>query len=197
MIYFIQAASGGPIKIGVSDNPEVRLKDLQCSHHERLVLRRVMEGGAALERELHARFADHRIRGEWFHPHPVLAKVGDCRVRRTKDVEQGRKQIVITELRSGASRASAFLSAGVWEKTFYRWIEADEAFASAIRQISDDLESLDFDLPVHAHVRSLDRDALAMRNAQIRRERELGATTTTLSRRWGLTQPRITQICRS
>lgn len=73
-VYFIRSPQG--IKIGVSNNPEGRLRVLQTSHTEPLELLAFIEGGKDLESEYHERFAEHRIRGEWFSPHPnILAEI--------------------------------------------------------------------------------------------------------------------------
>lgn len=77
-VYFIQAEEGGPIKIGRAADPEKRLKELQTSHHSRLVIRHVLHGNDLLiEGRMHGRFLQHHIRGEWFRPHADLA--GFCR----------------------------------------------------------------------------------------------------------------------
>jgi predicted transcriptional regulator len=65
LIYFIQQGEDGPIKIGKSQDPEERLKALQSRTKTPLILLAVCEG---CERCLHHRFADLRIRGEWFQP---------------------------------------------------------------------------------------------------------------------------------
>ena len=69
MIYLIQAGDNGPVKIGVSDNPEQRLRDLQTAHSETLVLLDKIDANHSNERNLHTRLAEHRIKGEWFRPH--------------------------------------------------------------------------------------------------------------------------------
>lgn len=74
VVYFIQAAHGGPIKIGYSTNLESRLHDLQKASPYRLVVRRVFPGGTPRrEAELHKRFAGARLSGEWFAATPELA----------------------------------------------------------------------------------------------------------------------------
>lgn len=67
LVYFI-GYDGGPIKIGHSVNPTARLVDLQMGSHEDLRILATMPGGLRKERELHRRFAAHRLRGEWFSP---------------------------------------------------------------------------------------------------------------------------------
>lgn len=72
--YFIQAAHGGPIKIGRSNTEagaRKRLDTLQTGSPYPLVLCRVMFGNH--ESQLHGRFAKHRLMGEWFTPVKELA----------------------------------------------------------------------------------------------------------------------------
>lgn len=64
--YAISAGEEKPVKIGKSDDPTKRLKELQTSHHEELHLIWQAPGGHALEAHLHEVFADRHIRGEWF-----------------------------------------------------------------------------------------------------------------------------------
>jgi DNA-binding XRE family transcriptional regulator len=76
-VYMIRAGENGPVKIGHSQWPEVRLGQLQISHWERLRIIRVFEGGESEEAILHARFADLHIRGEWHSfSRLMLADVG-------------------------------------------------------------------------------------------------------------------------
>lgn len=65
-VYFIQAAAGGPIKIGKANDVHERLATLQlyCPFELRVLAKR--PGGYLLERELHHRFRAYRLHGEWF-----------------------------------------------------------------------------------------------------------------------------------
>jgi hypothetical protein len=67
-VYFIQSGDDGPVKIGLSKNPWSRLCKIQTDHDRPARLIRLFEGGHAQERELHRRFAEHRMNGEWFKP---------------------------------------------------------------------------------------------------------------------------------
>lgn len=74
-LYFI-GGDEGPIKIGVSNDPQRRLKGLQTGYPYPLQILATIEGGAMLEIEYHERFAEHRLHGEWFAPHPdILAEI--------------------------------------------------------------------------------------------------------------------------
>lgn len=71
-VYFVQQGMAGPIKIGCSSEPLVRMLQLQTAHAERLRLLYFEMGDRERERELHQRFADARISGEWFYPYAPL-----------------------------------------------------------------------------------------------------------------------------
>jgi|SRR5579872_1280634 len=73
IVYFIRGLAGGPIKIGhTSRNPEYRLRNLHVATIERYQIIGVMFGSRSLESDLHYRFRDLRINGEWFHDEPEL-----------------------------------------------------------------------------------------------------------------------------
>jgi Meiotically up-regulated gene 113 len=80
-IYFVQMLVGGPIKIGWATSVASRVATLQLGCPYPLVVLATMAGTMSDERELHKRFADHRLRGEWFHEDaPGLRElVGACR----------------------------------------------------------------------------------------------------------------------
>lgn len=72
-VYFIRQGDDGPIKIGfTASNPEKRKQQLQTSIADTLHTLLVLPGTRATESHYHARFADLRLRGEWFRPDPVL-----------------------------------------------------------------------------------------------------------------------------
>ena len=64
-VYFIRAATG-EIKIGHAKDPLKRLNDLQTGQPAPLRLLATMPGGVEVERELHDRFAEFHLQGEWF-----------------------------------------------------------------------------------------------------------------------------------
>ncbi len=69
MIYFVQAGQRGPVKIGYVEHPsgmDRRLDSLQIGNCEQLYLVTSLPGGLDREREFHRRFAEGRLRGEWF-----------------------------------------------------------------------------------------------------------------------------------
>lgn len=65
-VYAIQAGDNGPVKIGHSGDPLQRLAKLQTGNPEPLHLRAVIPGDKPTEDDLHQRFADARLIGEWF-----------------------------------------------------------------------------------------------------------------------------------
>jgi len=70
MIYFIQAGENGPIKIGESDHPEERLRQLQIANPYELKLLWVYDDDESEwnEAKIQALFDHELIRGEWFRP---------------------------------------------------------------------------------------------------------------------------------
>ena len=70
-VYLIYSESNHAIKIGRAKNVEERLKSLQTAHPYPLKVLKTLKvsGGKAaidLEKQLHQRFADYRLSGEWF-----------------------------------------------------------------------------------------------------------------------------------
>lgn len=84
-VYFIQAREGGLIKIGRSDDPARRLREFQAGCPVDLVL---LFAGRCVdfnidETELHNRFAEYRVRGEWFEPaEPILRCIEELNLKR-------------------------------------------------------------------------------------------------------------------
>ena len=75
LAYFIQAETG-QIKIGLAKDPRERLRTLQTGSPVALRLLAFIAGGYDAEQGYHARFAAHRLHGEWFAPHPdILAEI--------------------------------------------------------------------------------------------------------------------------
>lgn len=72
-VYFIQAVTGGLIKIGVARDPGQRLAEIQrmCPVPLRIV-GSIPRVGHAGEADLHKRFAASRRHGEWFEATPEL-----------------------------------------------------------------------------------------------------------------------------
>lgn len=75
VVYFIQAEGGGDIKIGVSKNVNERLKQLQISNSEKLIITNILPGGYEKEKELHEKFKGINKGGEWFKATHMLAEI--------------------------------------------------------------------------------------------------------------------------
>lgn len=83
--YVIAAAvPDSPVKIGITDNLAARLADIQaCSPFPLMV---IALAGGDLEKDLHAKYAQRRLHGEWFAPSVgdelrqlrASGKPGDC-----------------------------------------------------------------------------------------------------------------------
>jgi hypothetical protein len=71
-VYFLQSIAGAAIKIGFTGMFQRRLRRLQLSSPDRLCLLKLTPGGRPREREIHERFTDLRLHGEWFSPDPTL-----------------------------------------------------------------------------------------------------------------------------
>lgn len=73
VVYFVRHGSDGPIKIGKTrEDPGRRVGCLQTGNPVPLVLLAVVPGYSETEAQLHERFAEHRIAGEWFRAAPEL-----------------------------------------------------------------------------------------------------------------------------
>ena len=67
-VYVVQAGEGSPVKIGTTNRLLNRMATLQRDSAAPLRIVRLFEGGFRDEKELHLRFAQHRLQGEWFAP---------------------------------------------------------------------------------------------------------------------------------
>lgn len=76
-IYFVQAVTGGPIKIGVASNVYTRLKGIQTGSPVKLQIIAFVpdDDPRFLEGLLHERFAQFRLEGEWFQEHEALTEL--------------------------------------------------------------------------------------------------------------------------
>jgi len=70
-IYFI-GNGNGQVKIGYSRDPVARLPALQTGSPYPLELLAVKPGGQTVEAELHTKYANDRLEGEWFQLTPML-----------------------------------------------------------------------------------------------------------------------------
>jgi hypothetical protein len=70
-VYFV-GGENGPIKIGVTNRPQHRLRQMQCGSPTELKLLAVTDGGKRAEYLYHLRFRAHRLHGEWFNRAPEI-----------------------------------------------------------------------------------------------------------------------------
>lgn len=76
MIYFIQGAKTGLIKIGKAVDCQIRLKTLQTGSPDKLhILKEIYTDDVGMERLLHNRFRYCHSHGEWFYPKKELLEV--------------------------------------------------------------------------------------------------------------------------
>jgi hypothetical protein len=66
-IYFIEAEGLRRIKIGQTDELQVRFRDLSCSSPVPLTVLLVLQAGGVTEAQLHRKFHADRVHGEWFN----------------------------------------------------------------------------------------------------------------------------------
>lgn len=71
-IYAIQGEHGGPVKIGSTRDPAMRLRELQAASPMPLRIVRSFPGNRVMESRLHDQLRHLRINGEWFRDEPEL-----------------------------------------------------------------------------------------------------------------------------
>ena len=70
-VYLIQAGETNNFKIGISNNPQLRLSNIQTSHYEKLVIVKSVEYptrfiALSVEEFLHGKYKKDNTLGEWF-----------------------------------------------------------------------------------------------------------------------------------
>ena len=73
-VYVIGPANRGPVKIGISDSPEIRLSQLQTGYHETLCILAMFPGGGEDEQALHKLFAAERLQPRRTQSQAVLCR---------------------------------------------------------------------------------------------------------------------------
>lgn len=74
-VYFIGTPDTA-IKIGVTCSVSDRFRTIQAHSPVKLEILATRRGGEMLESAYHYQFAEHRLHGEWFEPHPdILAEI--------------------------------------------------------------------------------------------------------------------------
>ncbi len=93
-VYMARAGTDGPVKIGVAKDVLRRLKSMNVSSPHDLTLLRTFDGSHLIEKWLHERFAQYRLKGEWFRFTPEMMSVEIAEKAETelmKDVVQLRE----------------------------------------------------------------------------------------------------------
>jgi hypothetical protein len=143
MIYFIQAVSGGLIKIGSTNQPSIRLSQIQSWSPVILRILATMDGDSDVEMALHERFCRHRRYREWFDPDP---EVLDYISRHADEFQQRPWQ-------SLRSRTTPTLTQVYCPSPFFQWIIdfADSEGISisdlVVRATEYHAATVDFDAP--------------------------------------------------
>ena len=72
MIYLIADLEQMVCKIGYAGNPNHRIKQLQTGNANELILMQVIPGDKPKETELHNKFKEFRLKGEWFEFNNII-----------------------------------------------------------------------------------------------------------------------------
>lgn len=92
-VYFVRAdAPGFPIKIGVTKDVEKRLSAIRsgCPYDARLIGFYWVHDPYQEEAGLHEKYAEHRLRGEWFESnHDLLEAIAFVRIAKAMHVPHG------------------------------------------------------------------------------------------------------------
>lgn len=98
VVYFLQAESGGPIKIGETSNLQQRMKDLQQA--EPLKLLHAFPGDRDCEQWIHRELSQHRRLGEWFDPHAnVFNLIEEAKRLDFKSTTEARERFIPLRIR--------------------------------------------------------------------------------------------------
>jgi hypothetical protein len=98
-IYIVQMGSDGPVKIGFSKRPHVRIRSLSVSSPADLKVIAIIKGDTFTEAELHKRFEYAHIKGEWFKPVPELVNFDST----WESVSQDRRAQMASMVANGVS----------------------------------------------------------------------------------------------
>lgn len=134
-VYFLQAVTGGPIKIGLAGSVEERVKAIQSCSPSRLRILAKANGDGRAETWLHRHFKDSRLHGEWFRPSSRLmlliesVRAGHCLPRIPIRVPKKRSQecpAARVIAKCGGIEATATL-VGRHRSVVNRWLRPKEA----------------------------------------------------------------------
>lgn len=74
-VYFATIREQNVVKIGCSFDPDSRLKEIQVGCPFEVKIEATLPGHHTEEQAIHRRFADDRLRGEWFTITPMIEAV--------------------------------------------------------------------------------------------------------------------------
>lgn len=77
-LYFVAVKGGDVVKIGMAVDVPNRMRDLQVANHKELELLVAVEVPLHIERWLHGKLSEYRIRGEWFRLEGEVRSVVDA-----------------------------------------------------------------------------------------------------------------------
>jgi hypothetical protein len=100
MIYLIKCTADNTCKIGYSRNPNTRLSGVQTGNPNELNLEYVIDGNKKDEANLHEKFKDYRIRGEWFE-YSVDIKEYFSNEKPSRDLSIDKYRKITFEVKSG------------------------------------------------------------------------------------------------
>lgn len=99
-VYFVQIVDDGPIKIGFSADPALRLSALQSwSPWTLKLLAHFAFWNRLDERQLHERFSTLRIRGEWYRSHESIFDLIEKPTAPVRGNISARDRLLVTQAR--------------------------------------------------------------------------------------------------
>jgi hypothetical protein len=119
------------VKIGYARDVGRRMTKMQADNHKILTCLAVIEGGRAEEADIHARFSEARLHGEWFAPVPDLLSYIKALPAWSDGLPIGRrlnKIGFIDDLGGGtaiAARLTELTGQPVDREIIYKWKEHD------------------------------------------------------------------------
>ena len=134
--YFVQAETGGPIKVGyTSQAPEFRLANLQTGSPAKLRFVGLLPENR--EAELHQKWSAHRLHGEWFKP---VQAICDFIATEAKSELAKREQL---RLESQSVRIESVLPQSVGAAFFEKVFPVKDDFADLVVEFCDEYENRD------------------------------------------------------
>jgi hypothetical protein len=107
IIYVVQFGAGTPLKIGSTSDIGARLSKMSVDHYHEPSMLYLAHGGFKEERALHARFAKHRVRGEWYRPDPEMLAwcEADCQRQLVEELTSSLDWLALRKLAQAEERA--------------------------------------------------------------------------------------------